>query len=127
MGYRWTTSTRASGLVAIILPEAHRITWPLAPNAANASNPLEVIVRWNGHEYVRRKLSPGWNNVTFDVPASNVKVGMNVIEVEAGLAPHRKAPQTPPPPKGNPPVGVAIGPLTIGFPYDPAVPIKPRH
>ncbi len=117
--YRWTTSTKASALVAIILPEAHRITWPLAPNAQDAAHPLEVVVRWNGHEYVRRMLLPGWTDVTFDVPASNVNVGMNVIEIEAALAPPYKYSKTPPPPKDASKVGVAIGPLTIGFPYDP--------
>jgi hypothetical protein len=112
-GFRWTLAPRAEVLVPLHLPEAHRITLSLAPNASQGE-PLPVTISWNGRTYIERALAPGFTEISFDVPAADVAVGMNVLAVRARPSPHRRALEVPPPPEPVD-VGVAMGPMWIGY------------
>lgn len=93
--FRTVTAGRGVALVPLLLPEAHRFTLPVAP--VGAATP-EVVIRWNDTERARQVAGPGWTDVVFDVPAADIDVGVNTLEIEA-------APGT-----------VRVGQLGLGFP-----------
>lgn len=92
---RVVTGSPAKALVPLLLPEAHRFTLPVAP--ATPGTTARVRVRVNGAVVAERDVG-AWTDLTFDVPADGLRVGENVLAVEA-------APGT-----------LAISNLIVGFP-----------
>jgi hypothetical protein len=113
-GYRWTTATEARMLVPILLPEAHSFTLRLGSNGLAGGAPEAVTIAMNGEVLLERELSPGWTEMTFVAAAADLAVGSNVLTVSAALHAHYDG-SLPANPRGGE-VGVAVGPLWVGFP-----------
>ena len=100
----------------ILLPEAHRFKIRMATNSTTGDESTRVAFYVNGTKRHERELQPGWTDVEFDVPASGLNVGNNVVAVEAELAAHHAGADTLKPlPQGGE-VGVAFGAMWLGFP-----------
>ena len=106
--WRWTTEPRARLLVPLLLPEPHRITMPIAANAA-PNEPSYVQVACNGTIVARALVGAGWRTIAFDTDGS---VGENVIEIVADTRPFRGSLPAP----GPGVFGVAIGPIRVALP-----------
>ena len=112
--WRWTTARAARALLPLLMPEPHRITIPLAANAAPGEL-VEVLVRCNGAEVGRLPVGSSWTSITFDTDGT---IGHNVITLEAEVRPYRASagPDAPGPPPRAVPVGVAVGPWHVALP-----------
>lgn len=112
LAWRWTVSQRSRLLVPLMLAEAHTFTIPVYPNIGNGDH-LRVRIGFDDDVYIDRELTSGWNNITFTVAATSV--GMHELWIDATPHLHGGAP-APAAPKGVAFVGVAAGPITIGYP-----------
>jgi hypothetical protein len=107
--WRWTTGDSATLLVPLLMPEPHRITMPIAANAA-AGEPLYVQINCNGKLVATAFVRAGWSSITFDTDGS---VGETAIEIVAAVRPYRGSVAAAP---GGVAVGVAVGPLRVALP-----------
>jgi hypothetical protein len=107
--WRWTTRDSATLLVPLLMPEPHRITMPIAANAA-VGEPLYVQINCNGKLVATAFVRADWTTIAFETDGS---VGENVIEIVAAVrAPRGTVAQAP----GEPEIGVAVGPLRVALP-----------
>lgn len=125
--WRWTTASSATMLLPLLMPEPHRITMPIAANAAPGTT-VAVTVKVNGEAVAHADVGPTWQTVVFDTDGT---VGDNEIEIDAEVAPYRivapPSPLTtshtptvstdfPTAPPNSIAVGVAIGPFRVALP-----------
>lgn len=112
--WRWTTAASADALLPLLMPEPHRVTVPIAANAA-PGEVIDVIVRCNGAEVARTQAGATWTSITFDTDGT---IGHNVITFEASVRPYQIAasPDAPAAPPRPGPVGVAVGPWRVALP-----------
>ncbi len=104
---RWTTARVGAVLVPNLVPTPQRLTWWVAPNAAEGAAPVPIIVRWNGRVVVRTTLAPVSPTRTIEWTIQG-DVGLNELSIEAAVsAPMGVAGEFVPPG----PAGVAIGAL----------------
>jgi hypothetical protein len=105
--WRWTTSDDAALIVSILMPEPHRITIPLAANAA-AGETVDIEIETGGN-VSRATVGAAWTTMTIDTDGS---LGENTITIRAPARSYRGGPAA-----GDlEAVGVAIGPLQVGLP-----------
>ncbi len=107
--YRWTTDAHAEALLPILMPEPHRVTLPIAANAAPGET-VDVTISCNGDVVAHASVGPAWTDVTFDTDGS---IGDNDIEIASTPRPWRGG--VPAPAEGGD-VGVAIGVAHLALP-----------
>lgn len=112
--YRWTVGERAAMFLPQLMPEPHQVTMPIAANAAPGET-VTVVVRFDGDEVARASVGPQWTSITFDTSSA---IGERTLSIEATPRPYRGGPKA----TVTGPVGVAVGPLTLGLPPLPAAP-----
>ena len=108
--WRWTTAPRAQALLPLLVPEPHRITIPMAANAAPGET-VPVEVWWNDRRVARVALGAAWTDVVFDTDAA---LGEGTVTIVSEVRPPRIT-GTAALPAPMVPVGVAVGTWRIGF------------
>jgi hypothetical protein len=112
--WRWTTAQRGRLLVPLMVPETHTFKLPVYPNVVPGAS-VRVRVGFDDEVVIDRELSSGWSDLEFTVPTPGV--GMHELWIDASPRIHVGAPR-PGLPKGIVFVGVAAGPITIGYPSE---------
>jgi len=108
--WRWTTAPRAEVLLPLLVPERHRVTIPMAANAAPGET-VPVEVWWNGRRVAHVALGAAWTDVVFDTDAG---LGEGTVTITSEIRPPRLT-GTPALPAPTVPVGVAVGTWSLGF------------
>ncbi|HEV7555017.1 MAG TPA: hypothetical protein VGO00_06180 [Kofleriaceae bacterium] len=106
--FRWIVDDRGDFLLPILMPEPHRITVPIAANAAPGEQ-VDVEISYNGDSVARATIGPSWTTMVFDTDGS---LGENVVTIEARAVDYRGGP--PAPASGT--ASVAIGPMQVALP-----------
>jgi hypothetical protein len=108
-GYRWTMDDESIAILPLLMPEPHRVTLPIAANAAPGET-VDVEILCNDRSVARAKVGPAWTVIAFDTDGT---LGDNIIVIRATPRPYRGGPPGPAIPV---PVGVAIGNVRVGLP-----------
>jgi hypothetical protein len=103
--FRWTLAGHARALVPNLIPAAQRYKLWLHPGGAH-----HVRVRFAGRTVADVELAPGWNPITFDVPAP--PTGSNELVIDSLIGPALDGP-LPRPALGL--AGVAVGVVQVSF------------
>ncbi len=108
--YRWTVEASARALVPILLPEAHRFRIRVSSGGAQRKEASFLV---NGVVYATKEVTRRWTKVEFDVPEDGLIVGENTIEIRSEIG---AASQGLNALKTQSDVGVAVGPMWVGYP-----------
>jgi len=101
---RWTTADEATALVPLLMPDPITCKLWLAPAG---DGPRAVAIRWNGVVVAEADLGDAWRAIEFEVTADVLRTGTDGLTSAAPATGHVE---------GEPgPVGVAVGPLELGF------------